>query len=140
MEGASRPDTAQSEIVESFGTAEAAAPRPHPDPDREHYILPSDSVRLTRDAGNIWIMVRGPLKDGCQRYEYYDSVANGSTLLLTFWGSRSKDSTVVCTPQTQYYDKEIHIQNSPYSTITVIQPDESTRVLTLSEQQLDAPL
>jgi hypothetical protein len=129
MEGAARPDTAQSEVFESFGTAIAAEPRPNPDPGRENYILRSDSARITRENGAVWIMVRGPLGDGCQRYEYYDSVASGSTLFLTFWASRPTDSTVVCTPQTQFYDKEIRIANSGYTTFSIIQPGGSTHML-----------
>jgi hypothetical protein len=140
MEGAARPDTAQSDIVESIGTATAPIAREHPDPEREYYILHSDSVRLTRDDAAVWIMVRGPLLDGCQRYEYYDSVANGETLYLTFWGSRPTDSTVVCTPQTQFYDKELRIQNTGFTTFSVIQPDGTTRALTLSEQKFDASM
>ncbi len=140
MEGAARPDTAQSEVVESIGTGTALEARQHADPEREYYILTSDSVRLTRDDAAVWIMVRGQLLDGCQRYEYYDSVANGSALMLTFWGSRPTDPTVVCTQERSVYDKELRIANTGYTSFGVIQPDGSTRVLTLSEQQFDTAL
>jgi hypothetical protein len=140
MEGAARPDTAQSDVVESIGTGTAPQARQHADPEREYYILPSDSVRLTRDDAAVWIMVRGQLIDGCQRYEYYDSVALDATLYLTFWGSRPTDSTVVCTQQRSVYDKELRIENAGYTSFGVIQPDGTTRVLTISEQKLDASL
>lgn len=140
MEGAIRPDTAQSDVVESIGTGTAPEARQHADPEREYYILPSDSVRLTRDDAAVWIMVRGQLLDGCQRYEYYDSVALDATLYLTFWGSRPTDSTVVCTQQRSVYDKELRIENSGYTSYGVIQPDGTTRVLTVSEQKLEATL
>jgi len=134
MSEPTRPDTMQTMIVEDTGSAIAATPRPHTEPDREHYILPSDSARLTRDGSTVWVMVRGPLGDGCQRYEYFDSVARGSTLYLTFWASRPTDSTVVCTQQMQYYDKEIRIENSPYTTFSVLQPDGRTSIFTLREE------
>ena len=134
MSDTARPDTMQATIVEDTGSAIAMTPRPHTEPDREHYILASDSGRLTRDGSTVWIMVRGPLGDGCQRYEYFDSVARGSTLYLTFWASRPTDSNVVCTQQMQYYDKEVRIENSPYTTFSVLQPDGRTSFFTLTNQ------
>jgi hypothetical protein len=122
--------TAETEIVA------IPTPRQHVDPDREYFVLSSDSSRVTQEGSTVWVMVRGPLANGCQRHEYYDSVAQGTTLYLTFWGSRPTDSTVVCTEQTQGYDREVRIENSQYTKFSIIQPDGHTRSYGLMTNQI----
>jgi hypothetical protein len=111
-------------------------PKQHVDPEREYFVLPSDSTRITESGGEVWLTVRGPLVNGCQRHEYYDSVTKGSTLYLTFWGSKPTDSTVVCTEQAQGYDRDIHLMSSSYTRFSVIQPDGTTRAYSLGTAQI----
>lgn len=137
MPDAQRSDTTSREqMAEAPETVVPPSPKEHDDPGREYFILPSDTSRITQDGSTVWLMVRGPLANGCQRHEYYDSVSQGTTLYLTFWGSRPTDSTVVCTEQVQGYDREIRIEDSPYTRFSVIQPDGQTRSYTLSASQL----
>jgi hypothetical protein len=134
--GAARADTTIWQQAEETEIVDIPQPRQHPDPEREYFILPSDSSRITHEGTTTWLMVRGPLANGCQRHEYFDSVSKGSTLYLTFWGSRPTDSTVVCTEQVQGYDREIKFENSPYTRFSIIQPDGRTKSYALQTSQI----
>jgi hypothetical protein len=138
------PDTQRADTAtwqyrpEQAETVTIPTPRQHADPEREYFVLQSDSTRITQDGASFWLTVRGPLANGCQRHEYFDSIRQGTTLYLTFWGSRPTDSTVVCTEQSQGYDREIRIENSPYTKFSIVQPDGRTRDYALSSAQLSA--
>jgi hypothetical protein len=134
---AQRADTATwQHRPEQTETVTIPTPRQHSDPEREYFVLPIDSTRITQDGASTWLMIRGPLANGCQRHEYYDSVVQGSTLYLTFWGSRPTDSTVVCTEQAQGFDREIRIENSSYTRYSIVQPDGRTRAYSLTSSQI----
>jgi hypothetical protein len=128
------PAAVIEQMVDDPGRVEVPEPRPQEDPDRENYILRSDTAWLTRDGSTVWLSVRGPLGNGCQRFEYMDSVARDNTLFLTFFASRPKDPHVICTELMQGYDKEIKVENSTYTRFTVIQPDGKTKSFDLSDQ------
>lgn len=130
---ARQSDTMTSEILRDTSTIVAAAPRPHTEPDRENYMLRSDTALFVRENSALSIVVRGPLGNGCQRYEYMDSVRSGNTLFLTFWASRPTDPNVICTEQMQAYDRLVRIESSPYTRLAVLQPDGSTRSYAISE-------
>jgi hypothetical protein len=138
------PDTQRADTAtwqyrpEQVETITIPTPRQHADPEREYFILSSDSTRITQNGASLWLTVRGPLANGCQRHEYFDSVRQGTTLYLTFWGSRPTDSTVVCTEQSQGYDREIRIENSQYTKFCIVQPDGRTRAYMLSSGQVSA--
>jgi hypothetical protein len=125
--GMERADTNTWQQAEETEIVEVPRPQQHADPEREYFVLPSDSSRITHEGTTTWLMIRGPLANGCQRHEFYDTVSKGSTLYVTIWGSRPTDSTVVCTEQVQGYDREINIENSPYNRFSIIQPDGRTR-------------
>jgi hypothetical protein len=104
----------------------------HTDPQRVNYILPMDSTSVRREAGSTLITVIGPLGDGCQKFEYIDSIRDGKTLKLTFWASRPKDPNTVCTQQMQYYQKEIRIDPAEYSGYSVVQPSGPERTFSIT--------
>lgn len=131
---ATKPDTMQSTIQMDSGTVTVPQPRTNNDPERVNYILASDSTTVVRDGSNLSLTVRGPLGDGCQRFEYYDSTSLGTMLQLTFWASRPTDPNVVCTQQMQYYDQSVVIRNSNYTSFSVVQPDGKTKIVRLSAE------
>ena len=120
---------AQSEPAK-VGTGE---PRTNADPSRENYILRSDTAWMDRSGDATIINVRGPLGNGCQKYEYMDSVRQGTVLELTFWASRPKDPNVICTELMQAYTQEIRIENSPYTEFRITQPNGSMKKLEVPE-------
>jgi len=101
--------------------------KPHADPGREHYILSVDTSSLSRDLvgdpTGVRVRVTGPLGDGCQRYEYMDSVGRGKTLYMVFWASRPKDPNAMCTQQMQYYNTEIRVDRALYTRFSIVLPD-----------------
>jgi hypothetical protein len=104
------------------------------DPSRMNYILPMDTTYIRDSAGFTLIKVGGPLGDGCQRFEYMDSVRDGSALKLTFWASRPKDPNVICTQQMQYVQREIRIKSGDYSILRVMLPNGKEMTRSLSPQ------
>jgi hypothetical protein len=101
--------------------------RAQTDPTRENYILPMDTTFVLKQGSEAIIKVQGPLGDGCQHFEYIDSVKDGSMLKLTFWASRPKDPNTVCTQQMQAYQKEIRVPAIEYTSYLIVQPNGSTR-------------
>jgi hypothetical protein len=92
------------------------------DTTRVNYILPMDTTSIRDSASFTLIKVGGPLGDGCQKFEYIDSVKEGSILNLTFWASRPKDPNTVCTQQMQYVERQIRVAKGAYSQLSVAQP------------------
>jgi hypothetical protein len=136
--GMDRADTNTWQQATETETMGVPTPRQHPDPEREYFVLPSDSSRITHEGTTTWLMIRGPLANGCQRHEFYDTLSNGPTLYLTIWGSRPTDSTVVCTEQVQGYDREIKFENSHFTRFSIIQPDGRTKTYALQSAQISA--
>lgn len=130
--------TIREQMALELETVAPPTPPKHDDPEREYFALTSDTVRVTQDGSTVWVMVRGPLGNGCMRHEQYDSVAQGTTLYLTMWGSRPTDPNVVCTEQMQSYDREIRIENSPYTRYSLVQPDGRAKSYTLAARQISA--
>lgn len=95
------------------------------DPEREYYILPIETVDVTRGSGGTTIAVSGPLGDGCQKFAYMDSVKSGMTLNLTFWASRPKAKNVPCTMIMQYLNREIVVGSGEYGEVAVQTPNKS---------------
>jgi hypothetical protein len=104
------------------------------DPSRVNYVLPMDTTYIAKDGDMTLIKVGGPLGDGCQQFEFIDSVKDGSALKLTFWASRPKDPNTVCTQQMQYVEKEVRIRTGEYSTLRVILPNGKEMTRPLSPQ------
>ena len=135
-----RPEDDVPQIGDSLSTTipietprdEAPADRTQSDPTRENYILPVDTSYISVEGGLTLIRVRGPLGDGCQKFEYIDSVKNGSTLKLAFWASRPKDPNTVCTQQFQAYQKEIVVDRAQYDRYSVKLPDGSERAFPIT--------
>lgn len=130
-----RPEDDVPQIGDSLSTTvpietpkvETPGDRGQTDPTRVNYILPVDTSFVSKEGGSTLIRVRGPLGDGCQKFEYIDSVANGSTMKLTFWASRPKDPNTVCTQQMQAYQKEIMIDPKQFTRYSVVQPNGSEK-------------
>jgi hypothetical protein len=130
-------DSARSEILtDNVPDQDSLAnARRQPDPTRENYILPMDTVHIAYVGETTVLKVGGPLGDGCQHFEFIDSVKDGSTLRLTFWASRPRAKDVVCTQQMQYVEREIRIPQSAYTQLSVVQPSgKPPMTRSLSEQ------
>lgn len=97
-------------------------PKSQTDPSRVNYILPMDTIHVRDSAEFKLIQVGGRLGDGCQKFEYIDSIKESSTLELTFWASRPKDPNTICTQQMQYLQRELRVPRSAYTDINVVQP------------------
>jgi len=104
-----------------------AGPRANSDPTRENYILRSDTAWIKTSGDLTTLTVRGPLGNGCQKYEYMDSVRKGTSLELRFWASRPKDPNVICTELMQAFSQEIRIENSPNTEYKIMQPNGTSK-------------
>jgi hypothetical protein len=130
-----RPEDDVPQIGDSLSTTipietpleETPGGREQADPTRVNYILPIDTAFVNKEGGMTLIRVRGPLGDGCQKFEYIDSVSSGSTMKLTFWASRPKDPNTVCTQQFQEYQKEIVVDPLQYNRFVVRSPNGTER-------------
>jgi hypothetical protein len=118
-------DSTRSEIVSDNVPDQDSlrGARRQSDPSRENYILPMDTIHISQARESTVLNIGGPLGDGCQRFEFVDSVKEGSTLKLTFWASRPKAKDVVCTQQMQYVQREIRLPKSAYTQLSVVQPN-----------------
>ncbi len=130
-----RPEDDVPQIGDSLSTTipietpkdETPDNRGQTDPTRMNYILPVDTAFVSEEGGKTLIRVRGPLGDGCQKFEYIDSVKDGSTIKLTFWASRPKDPNTVCTQQFQAYQQEVLVDPLQYNRYSVRQPNGTER-------------
>ncbi|HET6512945.1 MAG TPA: hypothetical protein VFH43_12175 [Candidatus Kapabacteria bacterium] len=135
-----RPEDDVPQIGDSLSTTvpietpqgNAPADREQTDPTRQNYILPVDTSYISIEGGKTLIRVRGPLGDGCQKFEYIDSVKDGSTLKLAFWASRPKDPNTVCTQQFQAYEKEIVVDRTLYDRYIVKVPNGLERAFPIT--------
>lgn len=116
-------DSVRSEVITDIPNQDSlASAGRQADPTRENYILPMDTVHVGYDGEMAVLTVGGPLGDGCQRFEFIDSVKDGSTLRLTFWASRPKAKDAMCTQQMQFVERELRVPQSAYTRLSVDQP------------------
>ena len=96
------------------------------DPTRDYYIIRVDSLEMVGSGPTTRITALGIIgPNGCHQLAFVDTMQSGFQMHFTFWGSKPKDQTTMCTQAIVPLRHELVFPRHGVNTVVINQPDGS---------------
>ena len=94
------------------------------DPNFDYFIIKVDSLEMVGTGPTTRITALGTVgPNGCHQLAYVDTMQSGFQMHFTFWGSKPKSETAMCTQAIVPLRHELVFTRHGVNTVVINQPD-----------------